>query len=184
MFYASIDGPENLLKGLLIIAGNLGQIKGVVGHVRARFAHLLRAPDLPFTDFDEAPLIGQQLNGLGDKITREGIEHNIDPNPSSVTTDIVDEIQVYRTVLADPSDTWEGRTLATEGADAVLFTSSSTIQSYAKHVAGNISFQTAPLYFSIGPKTTKAMDDAGLPLAAEAAEPSLDSLIKALQEGL
>ena len=91
---------------------------------------------------------------------------------------IVDELQVYRTDLADPSETWEGRTLLSESADAILFTSSSTVQSYAKHMANSVPGN--PACYSIGPKTTRALKDAGIQLAAEANEPSLDSLIDAL----
>ena len=91
---------------------------------------------------------------------------------------IVDELQVYRTDLSDPSDTWEGLTLIEEGADSILFTSSSTVESYANYLAKKVNGD--PKLYSIGPKTTKALKNAELPLAAEATEASLDSLIEAL----
>ncbi|MEL0120382.1 MAG: uroporphyrinogen-III synthase, partial [Opitutae bacterium] len=91
---------------------------------------------------------------------------------------IVDELQVYRTDLSDPSDTWEGLTLIEEGADSILFTSSSTVESYAKYLAKKVNGD--PKLYSIGPKTTKALKNAELPLASEATEASLDSLIEAL----
>ena len=98
---------------------------------------------------------------------------------------IVDELQVYRTDLSDPTDTWEGRTLKADGADAVLFTSSSTVESFSLHQEKLLSADfPSPHYFSIGPKTTKSLCSSGFTVAGEASEPSLDALVQKLLEKL
>jgi uroporphyrinogen III methyltransferase/synthase len=94
---------------------------------------------------------------------------------------IVDELQVYSTDYYDPSGHWEAQSFLAEGADAVLFTSSSTVHSYVQHLSPKLSgVPKPPLYFSIGPKTTGTMKKHGIPLAAEAREASVDGLVKSL----
>jgi uroporphyrinogen III methyltransferase/synthase len=98
---------------------------------------------------------------------------------------IVDELQVYRTSLADPTDTWEGCSLKADGADAILFTSSSTVESFSLHREKLLSADLpSPLYVSIGPKTTKSLCSSGFPVAGEASEASLDALIIELLDKL
>ena len=98
---------------------------------------------------------------------------------------IVDQLQVYRTDLADPTDTWEAQSFLTEGADAVLFTSSSTVLSYAQHLAEDLK-ETAksPLHLSIGPKTSKTLEEQNLSVSGQAEESNLDSLVALLCEKL
>ena len=94
---------------------------------------------------------------------------------------IVDQLQVYSTDLNDPSGNWETNSFLAEGADAVLFTSSSTVESFAQHLVPKLDgLPRDPLYFSIGPKTSATLGKHGLPLAAEAGESNLDSLVQAV----
>lgn len=98
---------------------------------------------------------------------------------------IVDQLQVYRTDLHDPSATWETCSFLADGADAVLFTSSSTVQSFAQHLAPKMDGMPGePLFISIGPKTSATMGKHDLPLAAEAQESNLDSLVQAVCDQL
>lgn len=98
---------------------------------------------------------------------------------------IVDQLQVYSTELCDPTDTWEAQTYINQGADAVLFTSSSTVLSYAQHLMPKLSEELpAPACISIGPKTSKTMAEHGIKLTAQADESNLESLVATLCEEL
>ncbi len=95
---------------------------------------------------------------------------------------IVDRLQVYKTEKTDLSDNPAAADFKKHGADAVLFTSASTVDSFAdqaKALRLGKSGKT-PLAGSIGPVTTAAMKKRGLPVAFRAKQPSLDSLVEAL----
>ena len=98
---------------------------------------------------------------------------------------IVDQLQVYSTELCDPSNTWEAQSLIHHGADAVLFTSSSTVNAFSEYLLPQfVDELPPPAYFSIGPKTSATLREHQLPIAAEAEESNLDSLVAALCENL
>jgi len=113
---------------------------------------------------------------------------------------IVDRLQVYKTEqvqLADEeaASAASGRApnadsavadFRARGADCVLFASSSAVTSYADQAAALKLAEGAklPLFGSIGELTTETLLQRGLPLAFEAREPSLDSLLDALIEKL
>ncbi|RXK56290.1 uroporphyrinogen-III synthase [Oleiharenicola lentus] len=95
---------------------------------------------------------------------------------------IVDQLQVYKTeetsLNADPV----AGDFRAKGADAILFASPSAAQSFFDQAAALKLAPKArkPLAGSIGPTTTAAMKQLGLPVDFEAAEPSLDALVAAL----
>lgn len=99
---------------------------------------------------------------------------------------IVDTLAVYRTDLADLSAHQAADTFRNEGADAIIFASSSAANSFklqARHLQ-LVAEAQKPLGCSIGPQTTEALREAGIPVDIEAAEPSLESLVQALKERL
>jgi uroporphyrinogen-III synthase len=95
---------------------------------------------------------------------------------------IVDTLQVYRTVLTDLRDHPAARSFRAAGADAVVFASSSAVQSFGEQAAHlRLGPQaTIPALVSLGPITSQTMRAAGIPVAAEAAHPDADSLTAAL----
>ncbi|MEJ7766098.1 MAG: uroporphyrinogen-III C-methyltransferase [Acidimicrobiales bacterium] len=89
----------------------------------------------------------------------------------------VDVVEAYRTVPAEvPPDRLE----AAMAADAICFTSGSTVESWVA-VAG---CSTPPLVASIGPVTTAAAERLGLRITVEADEASVDGLVAALIQAL
>jgi uroporphyrinogen-III synthase len=99
---------------------------------------------------------------------------------------IVDQLPVYKTEETDlASDPVAGEFRA-KGADAILFASPSAVQSFFDQAAALKLAPKArkPLAGSIGPTTTAAMKQLGLPVDFEAAEPSLDALVSALMKKL
>ena len=71
-------------------------------------------------------------------------------------------------------------------ADAILFASSSAVQSFVDQAAALTLQKDArrPLAGSIGPQTTETMKQAGMPVDFEARTPSLDALVDALVKKL
>lgn len=92
---------------------------------------------------------------------------------------IVDTLPVYRTSKTDLSDDPAAVRFRKEGADAVLFTSSSTVQSFVhQHAALTLEPEARqPAFGSIGPLTTKTLKDFKLPVAFEATKASLEHFV-------
>jgi uroporphyrinogen-III synthase len=99
---------------------------------------------------------------------------------------IVDQLPVYRTEETDLSADPAAADFRTKGADAILFASPSAVQSFFDQAPALKLAAKArkPLAGSIGPTTTAAMKQLGLPVDFEAAEPSLDALISSLMKKL
>lgn len=99
---------------------------------------------------------------------------------------IVDRLQVYQTVKTDLTDEPAAESFRTKGADAILFASSSAVQSFADQAAALKLAKDArrPIAGSIGPQTSETMKKVGMPIGFEATEPSLDALVEALVKKL
>lgn len=99
---------------------------------------------------------------------------------------IVDCLQVYRTDKTDLSAEPAAADFRLHGADAILFASSSAVQSFVDQAAALKLRPEAkrPLAGSIGPLTSEAMKRVGMPLDFEAKTASLDSLVEALVKKL
>ena len=99
---------------------------------------------------------------------------------------IVDTLPVYKNEETDLSSDPVAADFRAKGADAILFASPSAVQSFFDQAAAlRLSAKARkPLAGSIGPTTTAAMKQLGLPVDFEAAEPGLESLVAALQKKL
>lgn len=99
---------------------------------------------------------------------------------------IVDRLPVYRTEQNDLAGDPAAQRFCAEGADAILFASSSAADSYAaQHASLRLaSGATRPLHGSIGPQTSESLRAARLAVDFEAATPSLDDLVAALVKAL
>ena len=97
---------------------------------------------------------------------------------------IVDTLQVYKTEETDLAKDPVAGDFRQHGADAILFASPSAVQSFFDQATALKLAPKAkrPLAGSIGPTTTAAMKQLGLPVDFEAAEASLESLVAALQK--
>ena len=99
---------------------------------------------------------------------------------------IVDQLQVYRTERVDLTDDPGAADFRAKGADAILFASSSAVQSFADQadLLALAAGAKRPLAGSIGPRTSESMKAAGIPIDFTAKEPGLDSLVDALVKKL
>jgi uroporphyrinogen-III synthase len=95
---------------------------------------------------------------------------------------IVDRLQVYKTEKTDLSADPAAADFRERGADAILFASSSAVQSFVDQAAAlkPAKNATRPLAGSIGPQTSETMKQVGMPIDFTAKMPSLDSLVLAL----
>ncbi|HVU17891.1 MAG TPA: uroporphyrinogen-III synthase [Candidatus Didemnitutus sp.] len=99
---------------------------------------------------------------------------------------IVDRLPIYRTEANDVASDPVTNDFRQKGADAILFASPSSAQSFFDQ-AGTLKLgakAVRPIAGSIGPTTTAAMKQLGLPVDFEAPEASLDSLLGALMKKL
>lgn len=97
---------------------------------------------------------------------------------------VVDEVVAYRTVEAPPESEGPLRRAWTEGVDAVVFTSASTVRGFARlveriHVDDDLG---SVLIFAIGPVTAGAVQERGWQVDAVATKHSVDGIIQAIQE--
>jgi uroporphyrinogen-III synthase len=95
---------------------------------------------------------------------------------------IVDCLQVYKTEQTDLTAEPAAQDFRTRGADAILFASSSAVQSFVDQAAALKLAPGAvrPLAGSIGPQTSATMKQTGMPIDFTARTPSLDALVNAL----
>lgn len=99
---------------------------------------------------------------------------------------IVDRLQVYKTEFTDLAAEPVAATFRAQGADAVLFASSSAVEAFASQHAALRPATAArqPLYGSIGPQTSASLREHGMAVDFEAEKPSLDALVEALLKRL
>lgn len=92
---------------------------------------------------------------------------------------IVDRFEVYRTEPTDLSSDPAAKVFREQGADAILFTSSSGVRSFVDQAKDLVLEKNAirPKTVSIGPITTACMEQQGMPRDFQAKEASLDSLV-------
>jgi uroporphyrinogen-III synthase len=95
---------------------------------------------------------------------------------------IVDTLPVYKTEEANLAKDPVATEFRAKGADAILFASPSAAQSFFDQAdALKLGAKAKrPLAGSIGPSTTAAMKQLGLPVDFEATDATLDSLVEAL----
>lgn len=95
---------------------------------------------------------------------------------------IVDRFQVYKTEAVDLTDDPAAAAFRAQGADAILFASSSSAQFFAQQAKALALAPgaTRPLAGSIGQQTSETMKRVGIPVDFMAATPGLDELVAAL----
>ncbi len=95
---------------------------------------------------------------------------------------IVDSLPLYETDFSDVTEAEDLADFKKYGADAVLFTSSSTALSYVEQEDDLILEEGAkkPILCSFGPETSRTLKENDLIVSLEAETPSMDQMIAAL----
>jgi len=99
---------------------------------------------------------------------------------------IVDELEVYHNLATDLTDHPGAERFRREGADAVVFASSSAVEGFVRQAAHlqREAGARAPICVSIGPQTTASLQAAGLPADLEAPEATVEAMVAALADHL
>jgi uroporphyrinogen III methyltransferase / synthase len=95
---------------------------------------------------------------------------------------IVDTLQVYKTEKTDLKNEPVAKRFRREGADAIIFASSSSVESFISQV-DYLQLEpkaTKPLTCSIGPVTSEAMRKHNISVDVEAKKPNIKSLVQTL----
>lgn len=95
---------------------------------------------------------------------------------------IVDTLPVYETDFADVLDAPDFEKFKKEGADAIIFTSSSTALSYIEQSEDIVLEESArsPILCSFGPQTTKTLQENEMVVDLESPHPSIEALTQSL----
>ena len=97
---------------------------------------------------------------------------------------IVDVMQVYSTGFNDLEDTPEAERFRQEGADAMVFASSSAVESFVEQQGVLALGKDAckPIHCSIGPATSRALKQHNLEVHLEASQATLTALVEVLSQ--
>ncbi len=136
-------------------------------------------PDLVPPRFVAESLVAAFPDGPGQVLVpRAAVARDVLPDGLAAKGWVVEVVEAYRTEVAAP----EAEALVrAAGADAITFTSSSTVTNYLA-LAGAAA--VPPFVACIGPVTAAAARAAGIGVDAVAGRHSIDGLVDALVEGL
>lgn len=100
----------------------------------------------------------------------------------SVGHAIVDTLSIYQTDFADVVEASDYKDFIENGADAVVFASSSAALSYIEQEEDLVISENAisPIYCSMGPQTSLTLKENDFEVNIEAKESTLDSMVKEL----
>lgn len=97
---------------------------------------------------------------------------------------IVDTLQVYETKLTNLADDKDAQLFRKEGADVIVFASSSAVNSFVQQ-AQSLQIESSAkkaLICSIGPVTSQTIKDFGLSVSIEAKNHTIDGIVEILLE--
>jgi len=110
---------------------------------------------------------------------RSNIGRDLLPNALRSKDAVVDEVIVYKTVGTQPSNLdLVRRALVNQEIDVVTFFSPSSVENFVQMVGNEYAENT--LVAAIGPTTTKAAQDCGLPVLITAKQSTAESLVESL----
>lgn len=179
----SPNGAERVATAVDEVPLHAGVKVAVVGPgTKARAEHLgLRVDLMPDDAIAEGLLAAfppRPVDGGRVLLARAEVAREMLPIQLQMAGWQVDEIVAYRTVKVAVDDA--GRSAAAD-ADAVVFTSGSTVEGLVREVGVD---GLPPVVASIGPATTAVASDLGVEVDVEAAEHTIPGVVGALSEHL
>jgi uroporphyrinogen III methyltransferase/synthase len=95
---------------------------------------------------------------------------------------MVDRFPVYKTEIIDPSNHPDAEVFRQSGADYVVFASASAVDGFMRQAKAlaPVAGARVPTPVSIGPKTSAALDKAGLTNHLKAERPSLEAILEVI----
>ena len=138
-------------------------------------------PEKQTSDGLVAALEGTDVSGKRFLLPRSNIAKEIVPNALHSKGAIVDEVVVYRTEPTQPGNLDVVRqALVNQEIDVVTFFSPSSVQNFVQMVGNECAENT--LVAAIGPTTTKAARDCGLPVQITARRSTAESLVDSIAD--
>ncbi|MCX6022179.1 MAG: uroporphyrinogen-III synthase, partial [Chloroflexi bacterium] len=139
-------------------------------------------PDAFLTEAVASAMIARGIGGARILLPRTDIVGEDLPGMLGKAGATVDQVIAYRTVTAPEIDP-EARALLADGkVDLVTFTSSSTVRNLVSLLGADTSLLARTRIASIGPVTTRAAEELGLPVAIKAREHTIAGLVAAIVE--
>jgi uroporphyrinogen-III synthase len=140
-----------------------------------------RIPEHQAAEGLAAALAGMDVAGKRFLFPRSNIGREVVPNALRSKDAVVDEIIVYKTVGTQPRNLDVVRqALVNQEIDVVTFFSPSSVQNFVQMVGNDYAENT--LVAAIGPTTTKAAQDCGLPVQITARQSTAESLVESLAD--
>ncbi|HUW55096.1 MAG TPA: uroporphyrinogen-III C-methyltransferase [Planctomycetota bacterium] len=163
----------------------------VIGRATADALKNVEPPDLVPEDFttegllkafrERHDLMGKRVLLPRSSIAREELREGLAELGAEVT-----DVPVYTTRTSTQSDPEVVEALARGECDIVTFTSSSTVQGFVEIVGREAveAISGSVTFASIGPVTSRAARDLGVPITIEAEEHTTDGLVKAILDSV
>ncbi|MCA1960276.1 MAG: uroporphyrinogen-III C-methyltransferase [Desulfomonile sp.] len=192
VIFTSVNGVERFFQRYFALGRDIRDMAGPrIGSIGPVTAGALRKlglrVDLLAKEFRAEGILDQlQIEGVSGKrflIPRAEKAREILPEQIQSMGGLVDLVPVYRTVPPRDGRIDEVRAMLKERRlDAVTFTSSSTVTHFVEMLgAADIGNLTEGIIMaSIGPITSSTMRESGLPVHIEAAEYTVDGLVRAI----
>lgn len=193
LIFTSVNGVDAFFNRIFLLNRDIRDLKGVkiaaIGPATAR-----RVTDLHLTVDSQPPKyvaesIVDEFNKMdaisGNKflIPRADIARSFLPDQLRAQGANVNDLVVYKTVIAEPRDLRIADKLRNGEIDVVTFTSSSTVRNFVKIVGHeNVTGLNGSnvIFASIGPITTKTAEELGINITVEAEEYTIPGLVDAL----
>jgi uroporphyrinogen-III synthase len=159
---------------------------GVVGRATAERLTLwgFHADVIPetFTAEEFLQAFPENLSGVKFLFPRGNIARATLPDGLRQRGAVVDEIIVYRTLMADPPDERLVEMIESASVDLVTFTSSSTVANFIRLVGEDRVERFKDRFFvaSIGPKTSQTIRELGWQVDIEAPTSTVSALVEAI----
>ena len=181
-FFSALDGA-----GLDLRALGQSKVCAIGGKTEAALSRRGARADLIPSDARAEGVIAALGPLLEDRtrilLPRAEVAREVLPDTLRSAGAEVDVITAYRNLPPGPTEVDRIRSLVDPSeTDAVLFTSSSTVQNLYDLLGEDAGARLDALaLFSIGPVTTKTAEDLGLRVEATAKEPTVEALVGALR---
>jgi uroporphyrinogen III methyltransferase/synthase len=193
LIFTSVNGVEAFFQQLRKLGKDIRELAGIeLAAIGPATREALEQKGLKVAYVPEEYRAERIAQGLADKIVpgqkillarAEEAREVLPEELISLGAEVFD-VPAYKTVLGETDKNELIRLLKEHSVDAVTFTSSSTVRNFLEFLDGNLDLLKGVTTCSIGPITSETAVKLGLPIDYEAAEYTIEGLIKALLRGL
>ncbi|GJQ58755.1 MAG: uroporphyrinogen-III C-methyltransferase [Candidatus Scalindua sp. AMX11] len=192
VIFTSVNGVDSFFQRIFDLGGDVRDLKGVkicaIGPAtteKVREFHVkvdCQPPKYVAESVAEVLNTVEDLKGKRILMPRTDIARSYLPEELQKLGADVADIIAYKTVIADNEDDAVLEKLKSGAVDIVTFTSSSTVRNFVQIIGkDNLDdFKEKVQFASIGPITTKTIEEMDIPLSIKADEYTIPGLVKAI----